>query len=301
MTRFSLGLFMLITAANFAAAAPRLRVTRASAPGLVPDALIVGRATCRGATWLLTETSKLVEVANADWTVTVRSIRGLRSSDKIWGLACLSDGTLWTLPSPETVARLDRSGEIVERISVPLPRVALFAAGDRLLFQQLPILPNVAALATSPPRQPATSRVWPGLVGRDAKRREDQIARNLVNCGLSRALSVPCWFADDPRFTISDGTSVSTVVSPAGTPPADRAAPIWDVALTSADRYWLLATSAAGPGPRAGARLFRAHERSGEQLSLELEPLARLVLSATESRCLLLTATGSVMEVVVQP
>jgi len=292
---------MLITAANFAAAAPQLRLTRASAPGLVPDALIVGRATCRGTTWLLTETGKLVEVADADWTVTVRSIRGLRSSDNIWGLACLSDGTLWTLSSPGTVARLDRSGEIVERIRVPLPRVALFAAGDRLLFQQLPILPNVAALATSPPRQPATSRAWPGLVGRDAKRREDQIARNLVNCGLPRGLSVPCWFVDDPSFTISDGASVSTVASPTGTPPADRAAPIRDVALTSADRYWLLATSAGGPVPPAGTRLFRGHERSGEQLSLKLAPLARLMLSATESRCLLLTVTGSIMEVVVQP
>lgn len=291
---------MLITAANFAAAAPQLRVTRASAPGLVPDALIVGRAACRGATWLLTETSKLVEVADADWTVTVRSIRGLRSSDKIWGLACLSDGTLWTMASPTSTARLDRSGEIVERVDVSLPRVALFAAGDRLLFQQLPILPNVGALAASLPRRPEASRTWPGLVGRNAPGREQQIARNLVNCGLALGMFVPCWFADDPRFTISDGTSVRTVVPPVGTPPADRGAPIWDVALT-ADGYWLLAMFAGGPGPRAGARLLRARERSGEQASIDIKPPARLVLSATASRCVLLTVAGSVMEVVAQP
>ena len=300
MTRLNLGLFFLLSAANLAAA-PQLRVARASAPGLVPGALIVGRATCRGTTWLLTETAKLVEIADADWTVIVRPIRGLGSSDKIWGLACMSDGTLWTLPSPGTVARLDRSGAIVERIRVPLPRVALFAAGDRLLFQQLPILPRVAALATSPPRQPTTSRIWPGLIGRDAKRREDQIARNLVNCGLPRGPSVPCWFVDDPHFTISDGTSVSTVLSPASTLPVNRAAPIRDVALTSAGWYWLLATSGDGRVPPAGARLFRAREGSSEQLSLGLAPLARLLLSVTESRCLLLTLTGSIIEVVVQP
>jgi hypothetical protein len=80
----------------------------------------------------------------------------------------------------------------------------------------------------------------------------------------------------------------------------DQTAPIWDVALARSERLWLLATVTAkesAVGRRAGGRLILLNPRNVEEDSLELDPPARLILSASDTRCLMLTVRGELLEV----
>ncbi|MBI3400140.1 MAG: hypothetical protein HY048_01870 [Acidobacteria bacterium] len=289
-------LVSLLTVAG--AAAAELRSATLTKPGLVPDALIVGRATCGWKSWLLTETPELIEIKIGVWTPAIRPIGGLKPAERVWGLACLSDGSLWTLATPRTVARIEPGGQIVERVDVVLPRIAVFGAGDRLLFQQLPLAPGAAALATSPPRQPQTVHAWPGLIGRTARTREDQLARNLVNCGIGVAALVPCWFADDRQFTVSDGSNGRRIgFAPLSSANVDSAAPIWDVALVDANRFWLLTSAPRRSATRTGGGRLYWSDTGRPLLALDLTPLARVVVTASETRCVVVTIAGALMEI----
>jgi hypothetical protein len=277
-----------------------LIVTFQSRQGLVPDALIVGRAICAGTSWLLTETPALVEVSPASRTVVVHPVRGLEASDNVWGLACLGDNSLWTLASPRALVRLDRWGTVQERAAVDLPSIGLFGAGDRLLVQQLPIAPGAPLLLSTLPHRPRTIRTWPGLVARTGSSRERQIARNLVNCGVGIGQIVPCWLVEEASVSVSDGTTVRLLRPPLLKVPAtDSAAPIWDFALIGPDRYWLLATTTVG-GRRLGGRLFHSNASDrlvGDTDVLSLRPPARLIVSASWSSCLVVTVDGGLLQV----
>jgi len=274
-----------------------LRASVIMPAGAIPRSLIVGRASCGTSAWLLTEDAELIEIPQQAAKTMVRAVTGLLPRDRVWGLACLSDGSLWTLADPRAQARLDRDGRVQERVATALPKVALFGAGDALLFQQLPMTARATALFASPPRRPEAVHPWPGLAGRPADTREHQIARNLVNCGVGFDGNVPCWFAGDRRFAISDGRVARTVAPPTLQDQARQSeAPIWDVALAGS-HYWLIAGEQTSTGP-AGARLLRVHERTGAYLSLPLDVPARVIVSATDTRCRLLNVNGELIEVV---
>jgi hypothetical protein len=272
-----------------------------SRPSLVPSALIVGRAVCGDATFLLTETPQIVELAAAGRTAAVRPLRGTTPQDKFWGLACTRDGTLWTMASPWVLGRLDRSGAIAERITLTLPRIALFAAGDRLLYQELPLAVGAPALTAATPGQARSTRPWPPFLVRKAASPEQQVSRNLVTCGLGVDKGLPCWFAADRQFIVSDGASWRMrAVARWLSERADVQAPIRDVALTAAGAFWLLESV---PGPRgvAGGRLVFVDEKAAEGAELELRAQVRLILAASASRCWLLTLDGAIVEVAVTP
>jgi hypothetical protein len=275
---------------------------RVESAGRIPASLIVGRAACRGATWLLLQSGQLVEINVASRAVTVHSVLGLFSSDRPWGLACLADGTLWTMASPRALTRLSTLGRIAERQSLRLPRIGLFSSGDRLLFQALPTVVSTPALASSPARQPLDVRPWPGLMNRATTGGDDQLASyNLVNCGIAAGAFVPCWFANDGRVFVSDGVSLWVRPFAGLSSRGDQTAPIWDAALGGSDRLWLLATVAAkdsGVGRRAGGRLIHLHLNSPKQAALDLDPPARLILWASDTRCLMLTVRGELVEVI---
>jgi hypothetical protein len=281
-----------------------LVVSFQSRPGLVPDAVIVGRAVCNGNSWLITEAPDLIEVSAATRTVEVHPLRGLDASDKVWGLACLADGSLWTLASPLAMVRLDERGMVRERIRLNLPRIGLFGASDRLLVQQMPIAPGAPLLVSTPPRQPEIVREWPGLVARTGHSREQQIALNLVNCGVGFARTVPCWLPEEASVSISDGTTARLLsVAALSTPPIERSRPIRDVALITAHTYWLLGTTAP-EGRREGGRLFRSRSRAGTGGmvdAMNLQPAARIIAIAAESTCLVVTVNGGLMEVEAKP
>jgi hypothetical protein len=263
-------------------------------------ALIVGRTACNRSVWLLTDTPELFEVS-PERHISGRVLRHLTPNDRPWGLACVA-GALWTLPNPRALGRLTTDGDLVERIELRLPRVALFGTGDRVVYQQLPTAAAEPVLTIGPPRNPLDARPWRGLLSRSGRSREDYLTRNLVNCGLPHAGWLPCWFADDAQITISNGVSTLTKsFRPLLGPAADAPLPVWDVALADNDRLWLLATDATTTGGRRlGGRLIVATREGRELGHLRLAPQARLIVSATAARCVLLTAQGELMEVVAQ-
>ena len=110
--------------------------------------------------------------------------------------------------------------------------------------------------------------------------------------------TLPCWFADDGRFTVSDGQVARTIVPPLDAGETNPEVPIWDVALAG-NHYWLIAggqTSAR----LAGERLLRVQEKTGAYTSIQLDPPVRVILSATETRCRLLNVYGQLLEVTLQ-
>lgn len=264
---------------------------------LVPDSVIVGRADCAGVVWLMNEDHQLVGIDVKTRETTVRQLRGLRAGDRPWGLACVAAGALWTLADPRALARVGFDGRIEERVTLQVPRIALFGAGDRLLFEPLPPLAGVAVLATSPPRRPLDVRLWPGLLARNATDPGRLLTDNLVNCGLARESFIPCWFSDDTRVTISDGLTFERRSFPSLRGPGVTA-PIRDVAFPTRQRVWLLATARDRlRGRLVGGQLVLAVSDGREIARLNLNPPARLILAATDRTCLLLTVGGDLQEI----
>lgn len=297
-----MSLQLLLFALSIAAPTGQLHLRPIAATSSVPSTLIIGRAVCLGATWLLTEHGELVAISQATREAAVRPVKGLQSSDRPWGLACLTDGTLWTLATPRTLARISAEGTIRDRIELRFPRLVIFGWNDRLLFIQLPVLIAKPLLASAPPRAMAEPAPWPRFIGRATESRVDLLARNLVNCGIGHGRNLPCWFADERRATVSDGSTASTVTfAGLNGRDVDAAAPIWDLALGGADSMWLV-SSAARPvrGHTVGGRLVKTNGAGIEQASIVLTPPARIILSATDTACLLLTVDGRLMEVIKQ-
>ena len=274
--------------------------SRVLGAALVGRDLIVGRARCQQTTWLLTEGRRLVAISHRDARVVVREVRSFRADDAPWGLACVRAGTLWTLASPRTLARLDQNGRLQERIDVRPPRVALFSVGERLLFQPLPFVAGTPLFAASRPDLLMETATWSGPVARSADSRESVLTRNLVNCGIPNEESIPCWFPDEAQIMVSDGTARRSTKFPSlEAPGIDRTAPIWDVALLASGRLWVLTKSIRGTTERpAGGRLIQFEPTGIERSALDLHAGARLILAATETHCLLLNIHDDLIEVV---
>jgi len=279
-----------------------LTIARHTAAPALADGVIVGRAVCRGSTWLLTDRRLLTRWSGFDAAPTRVSITGLRSDDRPWGLACLDDGSVWTLGSPRALVRLDGVGRAAERVELPLPRTALFGIGDRVLFQQFPLVAGAAALAVAAARYPSTSRPWAGLVSRGESSRELELTRNLATCGIAFAGRMPCWFADGRHVSVSDGISdrvidLSTTLASID----DHEATIHDVALAPQAEWILAAARRPASRQRTGVRLFYRGSDDEVTGALDLSPGARVILSADERRCVLLDSDDRVVEVTVRP
>jgi hypothetical protein len=262
--------------------------------------LIVGRAHCAGTTWLLTESLELTRVSHDSHIAFTSPLRGLRQGEKPWGLACLSNGELWTLAAPHALARLTANGHVIERIRLDRPRLGIYGAGERLLLQDPPAAVGTPLLAVGVPRSGSAFTRWPAPVSRHALSAEEQLRANFVSCGISVSGYVPCWLINEARLAIGDGTPAHTTIrefrfARASTGEDD---PIWDVALAGASRVWVLTPARAGPGAlRLGGRLTRSTRLAEDDGSVDLKPAARLIMWATDDRCVLLSATGQLLEV----
>jgi hypothetical protein len=268
----------------------------------VPPSPIIGRATCGRTVWVLNRASQLIEIRPTSGSAIVHPVRGFQPGARPWALACVTDGTLWTLETPHVLAHLASDGRVVERVQLRLPRTALFAAGDRVVFHQLPTVSAVPLLASSLPQKPFEVRSFAGLMGRAAGTPRELFMVNLVNCGIAAGAFLPCWFADEARMTISDGVKTREV-SIRTLPPAiaDHAMPIWDAALVESGAVWALTSSAQTfDGRRAGASLVRVDGRGVERTRIDLSPPARLIVSATDATCTVLTTRGDLTEIVLK-
>ena len=290
---------LVVIALSMAGAAGQLRV-QTSSNTQMPLSLIVGRAVCPQGTWLLTDHPDLIVITHPGRQVTVRRLEGLRANDRPWGLACLADGTLWSLAAPRVLIRIGAEGVVRERVELRFPRLAMFGWTDRLLFIDLPMLIAKPLLAAAIPRAKGESMPWPRFVARATEARADLFARNLVNCGIGSGRRLPCWFADERRVTVSDGATAN-MVSFAALSARDvvAATPIWDLAMGGADTLWLLISSRGSAGAAvSGGRLVKTDGRGTEIASLALVPPARMIVAATDTTCVLLTVDGRLMEVI---
>jgi len=265
----------------------------------MPADLIVGRAACGGTTWFLTDRPALIAVAHAAPDPVVTPVKGLRFEDHPWGLACLPDGSLWTLATNTTLVRLGTDATVRDRAAQKLPRMALFGWTNRLLLVELPLSVG-KPLFTAVSVNRGVTKPWPSLVARSADTRATLLARNLANCGIARGSSLPCWFADDRRAVISDGTSAYAVAFPTlSAHDADPEAPIWDLAFQNDDGFWLLvATKGGARAHKAGGRLVSTDKKGTEVSSLPLSIPVRSIVAANDRRCLLLAVDGTLLEVV---
>lgn len=267
-----------------------------------PEPVIVGRAVCNGSTWLLNQRKELIAVTIDRRRIMVQAVSGFRPDENPWGLACTPDGSLWTLATPWTLARIRTEGSITDRIRLPLPRLALFALGDRLVYAEMPVAAGKAVLAAGRATPPFDQRPWAGLLGRAGSSRATELTRNLVGCGIDNGGLLPCWFADDDRISIGDGkTETTRSFAIVRAPGVDSALPIRDAALAGRGRVWLLARAArAIAGTQPGGRLIATNRAGTENRAVDLKPAARFILSATESSCWLLAVDGTLMEVSVR-
>ncbi len=278
-----------------------LQVRQWSSSAVIGRQVVVGRAHCGGTTWLLTDGPELTRVSVGAGAVSSAPLHGLRNDEKPWGLACLPNGELWTLVTHEVLARLTADGQVVERVRLDRPRLGIYSAGERILLQHPPDGVGKPLLAAGLPRNLLGFVQWPAPVSQQTRSRDDQLRANLISCGIGVSGDVPCWLANQSRLAIGDGTPSHTTVQELrfvrqGT--IDETAPIWDVALAGTSRVWVLASARTGPdGRRVGGRLTKSSRRGSVEGFVDPSPSARLIMWAAEDRCVLLTATGQLLEV----
>jgi len=178
-----------------------------SQPVLANESVIVGRSVCGGATWLLTEAGELVRVLPGAKQATSVRVRNGRGGDQPWGLACLDDGSLWTLATARALARIAPDGRLVERHELSQPWFALFAAGARLVYEPLPPATGKPVLAETRPGRLLVGKPWVGLVARRGTTDRMQDFANYVTCGIASYTILPCWFTDQSQVALSDGVN----------------------------------------------------------------------------------------------
>jgi hypothetical protein len=301
MRQAAFALILALTCDTVWLNAHAMQVRLLSSPSVIGRQVIVGRAHCAGSTWLLTDGPDLTRVSVDAPTVSSSPLRGLRNGEKPWGLACLPNSELWTLVTYDVLARLTADAQVVERVRLDRPRVGIYTAGERLLLQQPPAGAGKPLLAAGLPRKLPGFVQWPAPVSQPTRSRDDQWQANMVNCGIGVSSHVPCWLVNQSRLAIGDGTPSHTTVQElrfVRNGNSDETAPIWDVALAGSSRVWVLASARTGSdGRRVGGRLTKSSRQGSDEGFVDLSPSARLILWAAEDRCVLLSATGQLLEV----
>jgi hypothetical protein len=296
MTTLALGLI--------AAGAPQPRLQQRADVGSVPvakGAIIAGRATCGLRTWLLTDSPELIAVAARPQGAIVVSrvpVQQLRSNERPWGLACLADGTLWTMADGHELAQVSDEGRIVRRVTLPQPRLGLFSVGDRFLSQDLPMEIGQPVLALSSPAEPGKRWASPGLLARKGRSHEENLTRNLVTCGLGGDAGLPCWFVGEARIVVSTPRGAHDVsLDHLSSLFLDPTLPIWDVALVPSGMWVLVTGRQSDDGHHVASRLLRVDGRFQVTASLDLQRSARMLVAAAASRCVLLLSDDRLVEV----
>ncbi|HEY2432511.1 MAG TPA: hypothetical protein VGI12_07535 [Vicinamibacterales bacterium] len=234
----------------------------------------------------------------------------LAPGESCWGLARLSDGTLWTLKGRQVAARLSVTGRLAEQIPLPTPQFGIFAAGNQLLFQEAVFTAPSPALTSGSSGAPA--RVpWSSLMTRrfDGLARASAAALNLLSCGATRDRERACWFPDEPAVNLVDDDGHARRVTLAGlrvvspevlltsdNPPR----PVRDAFVTEHGEIWVLSSGVPPPGhaDTPGGWTLARFGRRGEVLGQSrLAEAARLILAADSRRVELLLASGKVGEV----
>jgi hypothetical protein len=224
-----------------------------------------------------------------------------------WGLASLTDGSLWTLKNMYTLARLDQAGSVLEELALSAPHLGVFSHGDRLLYMRAAQQPSQPVLEVGPPgekhRQP-----WSALRARTLNLSKGAAAAlNMVACGVTRTAEQPCWFPEETTLSMisTDGATRRLDlagldrVAPEVLLTAARAArPIRDAFVDDSGAVWVIGSGRPEPGvDLQGGWLLGKYDTTGRAVFLDRLPgPARLILHAGGDRALLLGGDGYVVE-----
>ena len=190
--------------------AAALQVRLLSSDEIIGQQVIVGRAHCASATWLLTERLELMRVSADSHAASTSLLRGLREGEKPWGLACLSQNQLWTLVAHLELAQIAAGGQITARVRLDRPRLGIYSAGEQLLVLQPPAGIGRPLLLAGLPDNVGAFTEWPAPISQYARSPDEQLRANLVSCGIGVSGYVPCWLANQTRLVIGDGTHAHT-------------------------------------------------------------------------------------------
>ncbi len=283
-----------------------VQVTPLFGPVVGRDA-IVGRADVDGRVLLLVRDVGLVSI-DLDGRTARTTALPPDVMTSCWGLARLSDGSLWTLKDRHSLVQISESGEVQAEAALDAVHFGLVAAGGRLVYQRMGVTPGVPLYESGPPG--STDRVpWTGMVPRTfALSATASLPLNLFTCGESRALERPCWFPDETAVSIIGGHGFArrieldglTRVAPEVLVTSDAPSrPIRSAYLASDGSLWILGSGAPPEGARAsGAWLLARYTEDGKPLfSKSLPSPARAILRVEEGRALLLASDGMVVEV----
>ena len=231
------------------------------------------------------------------------------AADTCWGLARLTDGSLWTLKGRGAVMRIEPDGRVARVIQLGEPHAGLLAAGDRLVVQRGVAMASESALHASVPGGEPTPwsdirvRSFPGID------RAQVSALNLVACGRSRVPERPCWFPDEAAIAVvaPDGHTRRVVlpglaaVAPEVLLTAENPRrPVRDAYIDDHRRIWILSSGEArggaveGPGGWILARYLPDGTPDGQT---RLAEPVRLILRIEGARVIVLAGSGHVSEV----
>jgi hypothetical protein len=233
----------------------------------------------------------------------------LPEASSCWGLARLSDGSLWTIRDWKTLRELSVSGDTIREFPLGAAHAALFSAGDRLLFQRAEFVAPAQALTSGKPGEDRRDP-WGTLQTRPYKLARTSVAAlNLVTCGPTRAEERACWFPDDAAVAMIDGAGKTRRVELTGIPRVspevlltsdNPSRPVRDAFVERAGGLWIISagTPADGGQPAPGGWLLAHFAPAGTPLErFDLAEPARLILEADAHHVLLLTGSGYVAEV----
>jgi len=233
----------------------------------------------------------------------------LADASSCWGLARLSDGSLWTIRDWKILREISLAGGTVRELPLGAAHAALFGAGDRLLFQRAEFVAPDQALTAAKPGDDR-HEPWSTLQTRAYKLARTSVAAlNLVTCGPTRAEERACWFPDDPAVALIDLAGRTRRVELPGIAHVapevlltsdNPARPVRDAFVDHSGSVWIISagTPIAGVPQSPGGWLLARFTASGAPLDrFNLSEPARLILDVTPSHVVLLMGTGNVAEV----
>ena len=281
-------------------------VTRLFGP-VVSQQVIAGREEDADVIMLLVDRS-IVHIDLRERRVSTTAIR-TEAGETCWGLARLTDGSVWTLKGRTAVIRVESDGGVSRVMHLSEPHAGLFAAGDRLVYQRAVAAASEPALrAAAPGGQPTE---WSALRIRSVPgiARAQGSALSLVACGRSRVPERACWFPDEAAVALiaPDGTTRRIVlaglaeVAPEVLLTAENPRrPVRDAYIDEQRRLWVLSSGEAppdSPDVPGGWILARYRLDGTPDGQVRLAEPARLILRADNRAVILLTGSGHVGEV----
>ena len=276
----------------------------------ITSEVIVGHLVTGGSAWILTDGDALVHIDLEGERYTRNVLRPLAPGEHPWGLASVAGGGMWTLLGRTLLAELSGDGRILRRVNLTQPHMGVFGGGRHLLYQVVSFQPPADALLAGPPGEDGR-RPWGAMKTRALPLARTAVAAlNLVSCGSTAGRSVPCWFPDLAEVTLTDSTGSSRTLALEGLPLVapevllasdNPQRPVRDALISASNDLWVLgsgrAPSAGSPDRRGGWLLAKYSENGKLMRRIQLPEPARLLLSVSDDRCLLLAWNGSVVEV----